>query len=460
MSNRVDVMENQAQNRRDLVDLVDIFSAFFKALLHNWLLVLILTCLCAGLMVAYTTYKYTPMYTASATYTVNIQSSAVGSSTSSYYDKTTATGMANSFRYLLTSDIMQRRIKASMGDRGMASKISASVVEGTNLLTISASSSDPQLAYDTLLTIMEVYPELSESIVGKTYMVVVDEAIVPTIPDNPYSYVEKAIEGGIIGLIIAIGLVIIISLTQRSISKEEDFRRYLHIRCLGSVPYIVHSTRKQRATENLLITNPKYENILDEPMRLIRNRFISLVEESDFKTILITSAIAGEGKSTVSVNLALSLAQSGKKVILIDCDMRKPSVHETFGIEPGKGLKEILEGKITLSKALISGTKLNIPNGKNLLFLPGGEPVNDSARYFNSTAIEIIIKNAKNAADYVILDGAPVGIMTDSVILARHADAAIFLVSKDRARVEYVVESLETLAQSHTPVIGGILNGA
>ena len=458
MSNRVDVMENQAQNRKDLIDLIDIFSAFFKVLFHNLLLVVILTALGIGLMLAYTRHKYVPMYTASSTYTVNIQSSSVGS-TSSYYDRTTASGMAISFRYLLTSDIMQRRIKASMGDR-MASHISASVVEGTNLLTISATSSDPQLAYDTLITIMEVYPELSESIVGKTYMVLVDEAIVPTTPDNPYSYTEKALEGGIIGLSVAILLVIALSLTQRTISKEEDFRKYLHIRCLGSFPYIVHSTRKQRATDSLLITNPKYESTLDEPLRMIRNRFVSLVEESDFKTILITSSVAGEGKSTVSVNLALSLAQSGKKVVLIDCDMRKPSLHETFGLEPVKGLKEILEGKITLSEALISGTKLNIPYGNKLLFLPGGEPVGDSARYFNSAAIEIIIKNAKSAADYVILDGAPVGIMTDSVLLARHADAAIFLVSKDRVRVDYVVESLEALAQSHTPVIGGILNGA
>ncbi len=459
MSNRVDIMENQAQNRRDLVDLVEIFAAFFKVLFHNILLVIILVVLGAGLMVGYTSYKYSPVYTASATYTVNIQSSSVGS-TSTYYDRTTATGMANSFRYLLTSDIMQRRIRTAMGDRGMANTISASVVEGTNLLTISASSSDPQLAYDTLVTIMDVYPDLSESIVGKTYMVLVDEAIVPTSPDNPYSYVDKALDGGIIGLVIAFLIIVVISLTQRSISKEEDFRRYLHIRCLGSFPYIIHSTRKQRQTEPILITNPKYEAILDEPVRLIRNRVVSLVEESDFRIILVTSAVAGEGKSTISVNLALSLAQSGKKVVLIDCDMRKPSVHEAFGLQAGQGLKEILEGKITLSSALIKGTQLNIPNGSNLLFVPGGEAVNDSAKYFNSPTIESMIKSAKSTADYVILDGAPVGIMTDSVLLAKHADAVVFLVSKDRARVEYVVDSLEALAQSHTPVIGGILNGA
>ncbi len=458
MSNRVDVMENQAQNRRDLVDLIDIFSAFFKAFIHNLLLVIFLVGICSAGMVALTRHRYVPVYTASSTYTVNIQSSSVGSS-SSYYDRTTATGMAASFRYLLTSDMMQRRIRAQMGSRGMASSITASVVEGTNLLTINAKSSDPQIAYDTLVTIMDVYPELSESIVGKTYLVVVDEAIIPSTPDNPYSYKEKAIEGGFLGLILATIIIILISLTQREISKEEDFRRYLHIRCLGTIPFVVHSTRKQRATEKLLVTNPKYEAILDEPLRVIRNRFLSLTEEGKFETILITSSIAGEGKSTVSTNLAVSLAQSGKKVLLMDCDMRKPSVHEVFGLEAGKGLKELLEGDITLSEAFISGTQLNIPNGGKLLFLPGGEPVNDVAKYFNSASMEKIIQKAKNVVDYIILDGAPVGIMTDSVILAKHADAAVFLVSKDRAKVDYIVESLESLAQSHTPVIGGILNG-
>jgi len=458
MSNRVDVMENQAQNRKDLVDLIDIFSSFFKMLLHNILLVIILIALGAGLMVGYTHYRYEPVYTASATYTVNIQSSSVGS-TSSYYDRSTATGMATSFRYLLTSSIMQRRIKAAMGDRGMASKIAASVVEGTNLLTISASSSDPQLAYDTLITVMEVYPELSESIVGKTYMVIVDEAAVPVAPDNPYSYTEKAIEGGIIGLVIAIFIVIVKSLTQKTISKEEDFRKYLHIRCLGSFPYVVHSTRKQRAADNLLLTNPKYEAVLDEPLRLLRNRLESRAKEGDFNTILITSSVAGEGKSTISANLALSLVQSGKKVVLIDCDMRKPSDHEVFGLEQTKGLKEILEKEITLSEAMIPGTKMNIPNGKNLIFVPGGAPVGDSAKYFNSPDIEALIKSAKKVADYVILDGAPIGIMTDSALLANHADATVFIVSKDRVRIDFIVDSLEALAQTHTPVIGGILNG-
>ncbi|MBQ3384029.1 MAG: polysaccharide biosynthesis tyrosine autokinase [Erysipelotrichaceae bacterium] len=458
MSNRVDIMENQAQNRKDLVDLVDIFASFFKMLMHNILLVIILAALCAGLMVGYTKYKYVPVYTASATYTVNIQSSSVGS-TSSYYDRTTATGMATSFRYLLPSSIMQRRIKAAMGDRGTAAKISASVVEGTNLLTISASSSDPQLSYDTLITVMDVYPELSESIVGKTYMVIVDEAVVPSAPDNPYSYTEKAVEGCIIGLVIAVLIVIVKSLTQKTISKEEDFRRYLHIRCLGSFPYVVHSTRKQRAADNLLLTNPKYEGVLDEPLRLLRNRLESRAKEGDFKTILVTSSVAGEGKSTISVNLALSLIQNGKRVVLIDCDMRKPSDHEVFGMEQTKGLKEVLEKEISLSEAMISGVNLDIPNGKNLIFVPGGAPVGDSARYFNSPELEALIKSSKKVADYVILDGAPIGIMTDSALLANHADATVFIVSKDRVRVDFIIDSLEALAQIHTPIIGGILNG-
>ena len=266
-------------------------------------------------------------------------------------------------------------------------------------------------------------------------MVIVDEAVVPSAPDNPYSYTEKAVEGCIIGLVIAVLIVIVKSLTQKTISKEEDFRRYLHIRCLGSFPYVVHSTRKQRAADNLLLTNPKYEGVLDEPLRLLRNRLESRAKEGDFKTILVTSSIAGEGKSTISVNLALSLIQNGKRVVLIDCDMRKPSDHEVFGMEQTKGLKEVLEKEISLSEAMISGVKLDIPNGKNLIFVPGGAPVGDSARYFNSPELEALIKSSKKVADYVILDGAPIGIMTDSALLANHADATVFIVSKDRVRI-------------------------
>ncbi|MGN0405205.1 MAG: CpsD/CapB family tyrosine-protein kinase, partial [Bariatricus sp.] len=262
------------------------------------------------------------------------------------------------------------------------------------------------------------------------------------------------------GFLLAMAWTALLVVTRRTVRKEEDIHRWMHTRCLGSVPEI-HEKRRTRSSQmRKVLTDPKIDEKFLESFRMIRNKVEYSAHTYHMKTFLITSALAGEGKSTVAVNLALSLAQAGKKVALIDCDLRHPTDRKILNLDPGDGLAEVLEQKMKMPECLIGSTELGLPSDVELIFLPGGSAVKDGSEFLGTELMKSIIKKMEEWADYVILDSAPAGLLTDAVVLAQYADGAIFVVRKDFARVDYIMDGMEHLAESRIQIIGGILNGA
>ena len=454
--------KQEERSNREVIDFTEEIKQFLHALRKSWLMVLIFMVLGAGINVARTRYRYVPMYRAAQTYTINLSASsgAMSSRAESFYNNSTAEQMATTFTYILTSDLMQKQVREELGDKRMAQTVNASVAEGTNLLTIYTTDPDPEVAYDTLMAVVRVYPELSSQIVGKTYSTLMDETGLPTEPYNTYSYRNYIIKGALYGLVLAAGIILIRILTNRTILRETDLKRKLNIRNLGVFPYVIHSKRQNRSKESLLMTNKRYEKELSEPLRQIRNKVLYQADRHHVKSIMVTSALAGEGKSTITANLAISIAQSGKSVVLIDCDLRNPSEREVFSLKEGEGLREVLEGKIELVDCLITRQDLGLPEDVQLSVVPGGKAMEDGTMLLGSEKMRDIIRDMERMADYVILDSAPAGLLTDAVVLARYVDASIFIIQKDYATKDYILDSLDNLSQSHIRILGGILNGA
>ena len=118
-----------------------------------------------------------------------------------------------------------------------------------------------------------------------------------------------------------------------------------------------------------------------------------------------------------------------------------------------------LEQKAEIQKCLLNAKKIGLESDMNLIFLPGGEPIEDGSELLSSDRMRRILQIVEKWADYVILDSAPAGLLTDAVVLAQYADAALFVVRKDFARVNYIMDGLEHLAESRIQIVGGILNG-
>ncbi len=444
-------------NNLDTIDQLAIAVDFLKTLPRFWIVLLVLAIIGSGFnyIRAYITYE--PVYTASASFTVTLkrEQSLYGSAT--YYDNAAAEHLAKSFPYILTSSLLHRTVAKDMGEP-VTGSINVAVVPNTNLLTLSVTDRDPEKAYRTLNSVFKNYPSISEPIIGKVNMNILDESGVPTTPDNSLTFLRETLMGAGIGLLLGVGWALLVFITNRTVLSEADVKKKLGISCLGSVPKVSKKERSTEVSHYFLITDHKLRDQLQEPFRMIKNKVEYHVQKHHQKVLLITSATASEGKSLFSANLALSLASTGKTVALIDCDLRHPTVRYIFNMSPNVGLGEYLKGEMELADYINSSVAENTLPYKNFLFLPGGASLADGSHLLSQKRMKDLIELVKARCDYVLLDSAPAGLLTDSVVLAKFADAAIIVVRKDVARIDVINDALGHLSESDISIVGGVLN--
>jgi capsular exopolysaccharide synthesis family protein len=200
------------------------------------------------------------------------------------------------------------------------------------------------------------------------------------------------------------------------------------------------------------ITMLQPESYVAEQFRTLRGRIDALASQQPLRTIAVTSAVAGEGKTTAAVNLALVSAMSvGRRVLLVDCDLRKPKVHQSLGLRVDAGLSELLEGQATLEEAIteVQGSALQVLPVRSL-------PPNPSELLASSRMNELI-EQLKERYDRVILDVPAVLGIPDAKIITDLCDGMVFVVRADSTAEEEVTSSLEVVDRSR--VLGMVLNG-
>ena len=455
-------MSNQTEERNrdsELIDVTELLNDYLRIFRKMWFWAVLFAIAGAVLFYINARMSYAPVYTASATFTINIQEDVenVSGSSTTFFDNSTAEQMAKTFPYILTSGVLKRQVAEDMGT-AVTSSIEATAAENTNLFTISVTDRDPGMAYAVLQSVIENYPEISEVIVGKTSMQMLDETGIPPYPDNAGEFKESAAKGAVLGVLLVAIWAAVVVITRRTIRKESDIQKYMNTKCLGTVPQIVFKRRSVQKETRVLLIDAALEEKLQEPFRIIRNKIEYHARNYKQQVILITSAIAGEGKSTVAVNLALSLAQAGHKVALVDCDLRHPSDREVLGLEDGIGLAEVLQHKCKMKDCTLMASDIGLDPSMKFVFVPGGETLDDGSGLLGSEGMKKLIESLRQKVEYIILDSAPAGLLTDAVVLAQHADGAVFVVRKDCARVDYIMDAMEHLAESKIQIIGGILN--
>ena len=196
-----------------------------------------------------------------------------------------------------------------------------------------------------------------------------------------------------------------------------------------------------------------------EPMSIASESYRTLrtnIEYSSFneslKTIVVTSSEPGEGKTTTAGNLALSLAQNEKRVLLIDCDLRRGSVHRRFMLSNGEGLSEVIVGKASLEN-VIRGVAENLD-----VITTGNLPPNPS-EMLGSKHMETLIKELREKYDYIILDTPPVLAVTDAQILSTKVDGTILVVRAEKTKKDNVINAKKLLDKVKANVIGTVFNG-
>lgn len=201
----------------------------------------------------------------------------------------------------------------------------------------------------------------------------------------------------------------------------------------------------------MFIVDKLPKSITAESYRSLRTNIQYSSIDKQVKTLVVTSSNAGEGKSTVSGNLAYTFFQSGKRVLIIDCDLRKPSLHRKFNVSNEVGLTDVLVGTSELNKVM---KKID----DNLYLLTTGTLPPNPAEIIGSNTMENFLDECKINFDYIILDTPPILPVTDSKLLAIKADATVLVVRSEISKSKHVSQAYKELEKVNANVIGTILN--
>ena len=284
---------------------------------------------------------------------------------------------------------------------------------------------------------------------------IVSEAKVPSRPVKPQKSRDIAL-AGIMGLILGIGLCLLIDYLDTTIKSSDDVERELELPTLGYVPPIAPAgSNGAMATELLVLEKPR--SVLAESFRSIRTSLMFSKAGRGLKSILVTSALPLEGKTTVSVNIAITLAQAGKKVVLIDADMRRPRLHKVFDLGDSEpGFSNILadRGESSLEAAL------RHVGVENLRFLPAGPHPPNPAELLGSDRMRELTASMSERFDHVIFDTPPTLSATDAAIVAQEVDGVILVVRSFKTDRDLAARAHRILIDAQARLLGAVLNNA
>lgn len=436
------------------INLAQIITGFFKAFKKLWFIMVIMMAVMG--IVGYQRYRknYVPEYQTRATFSITAPQYD-GTEDQTYTNNSQlASVLSVSFNYLINNEVFYEIIKTDLGISQIPCTITISAVPDTNILSIMTSGSDAEMSYKVVQSVMENYDSVAEFVIGDTKLDVLEEPAVPTVPVNPYSPVKDTIMFIFIGMFIGVIPIVAYAFFVKKIENREDVEKRLNITFLGMLPGVVLNG-KNRQLKNCSILNKEVGFRYLEAMRSINSRCEKELEKNHYKVILVTSTSDGEGKSTVALNLAYSLSKSQKKVMLIDGDLRKPSLHKMVEqkINPYK-MEDFLERKIKSSQAIVN------LEGTRVLLLAPNEPSKNAVQYLNSSQMERFIEESREVVDYVIIDAPPCSELSDAAILAKYSDGVVYVVKEDFVKVNKIIDTLQEFSYTRTPIIGCVLNSS
>lgn len=442
----------EAGKNQNYIDISELLSRFFRELKKLWIPAIIVTAAFAVLFALRAKMNYTPMYQSRAMFTVSSgYSSDDILSYSYYYDNEAAKQLAAAFPYMLGTDVMNELVKNELGVSYINGSIRAEAVADTNLFTLTVTSSDPQDAYDILEAVIASYPRVALYMVDYSQVIMKSEPTVPTAPYNSFSWKGSAVKGGMLGFGLSCLAALVLAMMRKTIFSAADLKASANVPILASVART--SAKKRRSGKGIIsLTHAGVDPDFVEAMRGLRIKLLRAMTEPDAQVILVTSTLPGEGKTTISANLALSLASSGLRTVLIDTDLRKQDTKAAVGVNDTRpGLPEYM-------------TDSNIKVASMLSPVPGSslEVICSTAAKrrppMNAHKLEQLIERLRPDYDYIVLDTPPCGIISDAKFICRCADAIVYVVRHDYASRNQIVDSMQELADQKAKLTGCVLN--
>lgn len=491
-------MENTAKKEKNLTQKTEEFEIdlqrLFTALIRNlWMIVA--ASLIAGLLsFGYTSLLVTPQYQSAAMFYVNNGSLSMGnlSYNISSSDLVTSRGLVESYMVILkTRETLEdvadyAEVKRSYAE--LSAMVSAAAVNETEIFKVTVTSPDPKEAEKIADAISYILPKRISSIVEGTSAQIVDHAVLPTKQSSPNT-MKNTLLGLILGFMASVGLICLYEIFNITIRSEEDVEQCCHYPVLAVVPdmrsgskggYYAYDhkeavrNRKNSRKKQPLAGGKNKKNLAAEKtndLAFIGNNMgfsaaeaykllgtkvqFSFADEMDNHVISVSSSLPGEGKSLTSINLAHSLSTLNKKVLLLDCDLRKPSMATKLGIKATPGLSNYLVRQNDLMQVT---QKLTLDGGVRIDTITAGDIPPNAIELLSSERMGRLIADLRKVYDVIILDLPPIQEVSDAMVVSNISDGILIVTREnycDRVLLGSAIKQFEFI---NAKILGVVLN--
>lgn len=433
-----------------------------KMILSKWWLIVLAALVFGAVGFAVAEFTKTITYSSTISFVVTNRQPSMEDDAYSSSDLNASITLANTYKYILRSRTMCEKVaEASSFDVSadeVRSAVSMRTEAGTNIIVMTIATSSAAKSYDLALAVIREYGDVVQQIGYPASSITVCELPEEARRANAdISVLMYLLIGAFVGVMLALIAIMLMNLSRNTIQSTDDIHSRLDLRILGLVAKTSPRGGKTNAQRSLLINSGLVGFSFVETYKAIRTKVENLAGKKNQKVILISSASAGEGKTTVSSNLAIALAQNGHSVLLIDADLRKPTVCRYLGLTGGKenrghGLEDVLSGTTTLEQAI------RYVERHKIFLLASSNGVADPAELLSMPQMEKLIRAMRSEFDFVIVDTAPAGVVTDASILANYTDAAILVVREDYSSVEKIMNAIDDLSAGKAELVGCVYN--
>lgn len=461
------------------IDLQRVFSAVVQ---KSWL-IMIVAVLCAVLVFLGTFFLITPKYKAAAKFYVNNSSISVGGTSVSISsgDLVTSRGLVDSYIVILkTRETLNDVIDYAGVNRTyneVIGMISAEAVDETEIFMVTVTSPDPQESERIANAIAYILPNRIGNIIEGTSAKVVEAAIVPAAPSSP-SYTKNTVIGFVLGFALALLIEALRVIFDITIRDEEDIAQSCSLPILASVPDMTAATKggsyyygygndreKTKSHRSVGKNGDKQITLIGrniafsalESYKLLRTKLqFSFSDENGCRVIGISSSLSGEGKSLTAINLAYSLSELDKKVVLVDCDMRRPTLAEKLKIQKKPGLSNFLTGQSGLNELMqycgIAGDE------KAFHVIAAGQNPPNPIELLSSKRMDAALQALRQHYDYVILDFPPLGEVSDVLAAVNKVDGILLVVRQNYCNRVALSDTVRQFGFVNMKLLGVVLN--
>lgn len=427
-------------------------SDYLAALRKRWLTIVALCILGALAALAYASLS-TPKYQATSSVFV---SSNQGATTGELVQGSTYTqNLVASFTQLATKPVVLNpvieELNLTLSSTQLESDVTAETPLNTVLIDITAVSGSPVEAASIANAVAETLAEVVTDMSPTTQdgrptitMETVATAQAPTFPFEPNTRLLVA-AGALGGLVLGVIVALARQLLDTRIHNAEDVARLTALPVLGSIP------RTRGSDPGAIVVRSDPHGNVAETFRLLATNLEFLNPDKSLRSVVVSSPLPGEGKSTTAINLALAAAERNHRVLLIDADLRRPSIADYCNIEGGVGLTTVLSSRASLASVIEPWESIDI--------LPCGVVPPNPNQLLNSDTMAHLMKELMDIYDFIVLDSPPILLVADALPLARMTDGAVIVTRQHRTRRGQLSKTLQSLEGVGSEALGVILTG-